>query len=49
MIVPITFTPREYKKYNETITLDINNGLHKIDIEIQGEGVPLELKLQNSD
>ena len=43
--VPITFTPRNLIKYNEIITLDINNGLHKVDLEIKGEGVPLELKL----
>jgi len=26
--VPIVFTPREFIKYEEKITLDINNGLH---------------------
>jgi len=31
--IPITFTPREGKKYEEIITFDIN-GLHKIDVKI---------------
>jgi len=29
--VPIVFTPRDYIKYSETITLNINN-LHTIDV-----------------
>ncbi len=45
--IPIVFTPRESKKYEETITFDIN-GLHKIDVLVQGEGIPLKLELESS-
>ncbi|EGR28756.1 hypothetical protein IMG5_169530, partial [Ichthyophthirius multifiliis] len=45
--IPIILTPRESKKYEETITFDIN-GLHKIDVKIQGEGIPLKLELENT-
>ena len=47
--VPITFTPRDIMQYSERIALDINNGLHSIDIQIKGEGVPLNLNLENAD
>jgi len=36
-------------QYSERIALDINNGLHSIDIQIKGEGVPLNLNLENAD
>mmetsp|Transcript_22445 Transcript_22445/g.16941 ORF Transcript_22445/g.16941 Transcript_22445/m.16941 type:complete len:140 (+) Transcript_22445:4793-5212(+) len=37
--VPIIFTPREIKKYSETITFDFNN-LYKINVVVSGEGIP---------
>lgn len=46
--VPVLFTPRECMKYDEVITLDINN-LHKIDIRILGEGIPFKLELENTE
>ena len=46
--MPIVFTPRDYIKYSETITLNINN-LHTIDIQISGEGVPMKLELEKSE
>ena len=46
--MPIIFTPRDYIKYSETITLNINN-LHTIDIQIKGEGVPMKLELEKSE
>jgi len=42
--VPIIFIPREIKKYSEVVTFDFNN-LYKIDIQIQGEGIPMQLEL----
>jgi hypothetical protein len=38
--IPIIFTPREIKSYNEKITFDFNN-LYKVDVFIKGEGIPL--------
>lgn len=46
--IPIIFTPRESKKYQDTITLDIN-GLQKIDVVISGEGVPFKLELERTE
>jgi len=46
--VPILFTPRECIKYNETIVLDINN-LHKIEIKVKGEGIPLKIELEKTE
>ena len=46
--VPIIFTPREIKKYQETITFDFNN-LYTIDVVITGEGIPMLLELQDPD
>jgi hydrocephalus-inducing protein len=46
--VPIVFTPRDYVKYQEVITLNINN-LHKIDVVIKGEGAPMKLELEKSE
>ena len=45
--IPIIFIPRESKKYEEIITFDIN-GLHKIDVKITGEGIPLKLELERT-
>ena len=42
--IPITFTPRECVKYDESVVFDIN-GLHKIEVRFTGEGVPLKLDL----
>lgn len=44
--IPIIFTPREIKAYNEKITFDFNN-LYKVDVFIKGEGIPLQLELQD--
>jgi len=46
--VPIVFTPRELTKYHETVEFDIN-GLHKIGVQIRGEGVPLKLELEKAE
>lgn len=46
--VPIVFTPRDYLKYEEVLTLNINN-LHSVDVKVQGEGVPLKLELEKSE
>lgn len=46
--VPIVFTPRELKKYEETVSFDIN-GLHVVDVRITGEGVPLKLDLVRAE
>ena len=48
MKIPIIFIPRESRKYDETITFDIN-GLHKIDIKISGEGIPFKLELERTE
>ena len=42
------FTPRDFVKYEETIRFDIN-GLHKIDVKVRGEGIPLKLELEKSE
>lgn len=46
--IPIVFTPRESRKYEEIITFDIN-GLHKIDVKISGEGIPFKLELEKTE
>lgn len=46
--VPIIFTPREIKKYQETITFDFNN-LYTIDVVVTGEGIPMQLELVDPD
>ena len=48
MKIPITFTPRECVKYEESVIVDIN-GLHKIDVRINGEGIPLKLELDKTE
>lgn len=34
--IPITFIPREMKKYHEIIKLNFNNGLYYIDVVVEG-------------
>lgn len=46
--IPIIFTPRALKKYDETITFDIN-GVYKIDVKITGEGIPMIVTLQDPE
>lgn len=46
--VPILFTPREIRKYQETIRLDFN-GLYQVDIQIKAQGIPLNLDLRDPD
>lgn len=46
--VPIVFTPRDIEKYSETIILDIN-GLHTMEIKIEGEGVPFKVELDKQE
>ena len=46
--IPIVFTPRDYVKYCDTVTLDINN-LHKIDLKFFGEGVQFKLELERTE
>lgn len=46
--IPIMFNPREMRKYNEVIKLDFN-GLHKIDVTVTGQGIPLNLDLKDPD
>ena len=46
--IPIIFTPREIKKYQETISFEFNN-LYTIDVTITGEGIPMQLELVDPD
>jgi hydrocephalus-inducing protein len=46
--VPIVFTPRELRGYQETVTFDFN-GLYKVDVLVKGEGIPLQLELKDPD
>lgn len=46
--IPILFTPRELKRYEEVVTFDLN-GLHKVDVLVRGEGIPLLLELKDPD
>lgn len=38
--IPIMFTPRDIRSYQETVRLDFNN-LYKVDVVVKGEGIPL--------
>lgn len=38
--IPILFTPRELRSYQEAVTFDFN-GLYKVDVLVKGEGIPL--------
>lgn len=44
LTIPIIFTPREIKKYQEVICFDFN-GIYKVEVEIKGEGIPMNLEL----
>lgn len=46
--IPIMFTPRDIRSYEETVSFDFNN-LYKVDVVIKGEGIPLQLELQDAD
>jgi hydrocephalus-inducing protein len=46
--IPIHFTAREIGKIDEIISFDINQ-LHKVDVRIQGEGVPMRLDLKRPE
>ena len=46
--IPIVFTPREIRKYAETIKLDFN-GLYFVDVQVTGQGIPLNLDLKDPD
>lgn len=46
--VPILFTPREIRKYEESITLDFN-GLYQVKVLIRAQGIPLNLDLRDPD
>lgn len=46
--IPIVFTPREIRKYSETVRLDFN-GLYFVDLQIAGQGIPLNLDLKDPD
>lgn len=48
LAIPIIFTPREIKKYNEVIKLDFN-GLYQIDVVVKGQGIPMLLDLKDPD
>lgn len=47
--IPITFIPRELKKYHEVIKLNFNNGLYYMDVVVEGQGIPLNLELKDPD
>ena len=47
--IPITFTPRELRKYQESIRLNFNNGLYFIEVSVQGQGIPLNLEMRDPD
>ena len=44
LAIPIIFTPREIKIYREVIWFDFNE-IYKFDVEIKGEGIPMNLEL----
>lgn len=46
--IPILFTPRELRIYEETINLDFNN-LYHVPIKIRAQGIPLNLDLRDPD
>ena len=48
LLIPIIFTPREIQKYQEVIWFDFN-GIYKVEIEIKGEGIPMNLELVNPE
>ena len=46
--VPIIFTPREFRKYDEEVEFDVN-GLYKIPIKVRGEGIPFKVELEKAE
>jgi len=48
MKVPVLFTPRECRKYEEKVRLDFNN-LYQVDIIVKAHGIPLNLDLRDPD
>lgn len=48
LLIPIIFTPREIKAYNEVIIFDFN-GIYKIQVTIKGEGIPMSIELVDPD
>eukprot|EP00830_Metopus_es_P004011 TRINITY_DN13708_c0_g1_i2.p1 TRINITY_DN13708_c0_g1~~TRINITY_DN13708_c0_g1_i2.p1 ORF type:complete len:852 (-),score=171.11 TRINITY_DN13708_c0_g1_i2:10-2565(-) len=46
--IPIVFTPRDMRKYEETINFDFN-GIYKANIVVKGEGIPLLLELTKTE
>ena len=46
--VPIIFTPREIKKYEEVVKFDFN-GIHKMELKVAGEGIPMVIELVDPD
>lgn len=48
LLIPIIFTPREIKSYNEVIVFDFN-GIYKIQVTIKGEGIPMNIELVDPD
>lgn len=48
LLIPIIFTPREIKKYNEVVTFDFN-GIYKIDVVLKGEGITMVIELKDPD
>lgn len=46
--IPIIFTPREMRKIDELVSFDINQ-LHKVDVRITGEGIPMRVELKRTE
>ena len=46
--IPILFTPREIRKYQETIRLDFD-GLYQVEIQVNGSGTSLNLGLKDPE
>ena len=46
--IPILFTPREMRRYQETIKLDFD-GLYQIEIQVVGQGTSLNLGLKDPE
>lgn len=45
--IPIIFTPREVKKYRDTISIKFN-GIYEQEVEITGEGIPLKVDIEEN-
>ena len=46
--IPILFTPREIRKYSETIKLDFD-GLYQVEVQVVGQGTALNLGLKDPE